>query len=544
MGGYSAMLSILWRGNRRQILGWVLGLAGVFAATAWSMNDLYPTQADIAAYAQATESGSALFAINGKPFGLDTIGGLISYEFGFVSALAFPLLGVHLVLRMTRGEEQSGRMELLRAGSIGRTATVGAALTLTAAGVAVIGSAMSATLFALDVGWPGAVAYPAAMALLGFGFAALAAAVAQVVATARAGTAACLAVLVVAFLARGVGDVRDNALVWLSPIGWAEQTRAFAGARWWPLLLAVGFAAAMAVLAGWFAERRDLGQGLFASRRGPSSAAANLLRPMGFAIRGHRGPVLAWSIIGALVGIAFGSLADAIRTLMEDNEAMQDIFGGGSADEDAYLAFVVILLALISAGYALQGIGRVAEEEAGDRLEPILAGTCSRTRWLAAQAITVAAGAAIVTAVSGLALGISDAVAISDPSAVGRITVAALAYLPAVLVLLTFAVALYGLHPPYLAAGWAVYIAVAVIAVLADTLQLPDWVRHLSPLDWVGRTPIDPVRGWGLVAALLLAGVFAIAGGYGLQHRDVPTRRGIGVREALALRRSRGAARA
>ncbi|WP_280267881.1 ABC transporter permease [Nocardia wallacei] len=542
MGGYRAMLSILWRGNRRRILGWVLGLAGVFAATAWSLNDLYPTPTDIETYAQATESGSALFAINGKPFGLNTIGGVISYEFGFIGAVAFPLLGIHLVLRMTRGEEQSGRMELLRAGSIGRTATVGAAVTLTAAALAVIGSAMSATLFALDVGWPGAVVYPAAMALLGFGFAALAAAVAQVVATARAGTAACLAVLVVAFLARGIGDVRDSALVWVSPIGWAEQTRAFGAARWWPLLLALGFAAVMAVLAGWFAERRDLGQGLFAARRGSATAGANLVRPLGFALRGHRGPVVAWSVIGALVGIAFGSLADAIRTLMRDNEAVQDIFGGGSANEDAYLAFVVVLLALISAGYALQGAGRIAEEESGDRLEPMLAGTCSRTRWLATQVVTVAGGAAIVSAVSGLALGISDAVAVSDASAVGRITLAALAYLPAVLVLLAVAVALYGLRPPYLAAGWIVYIVVAVIAVLADTLQLPGWVRHLSPIDWVGRAPVDPVRGWGLAAALLLAAVLALAGGYGLQHRDIPTRRGIEMRKPLAPGRFRRAA--
>ena len=42
-----------------------------------------------------------------------------------------------------------------------------------------------------------------------------------------------------AFLLRAVGDSTTGArwLSWLSPIGWAQQLRPFAGERWWVLVL-------------------------------------------------------------------------------------------------------------------------------------------------------------------------------------------------------------------------------------------------------------------------------------------------------------------
>ncbi len=526
MHGFWVTIALGRRGNRRQIVCWVVGLAAVFAGTVWSLDSLYGTPAELAGYREATESGTALFAINGKPYGLENLGGVIAYEFGFLSALAFPLMGIRLVTRMTRREEESGRTELLRAGSIGRV--VGVAAAVVAAGVAlgVVAVAMIAVLVGVGLDWHAAVLYSVSSAALGWCFAAIAALSAQVVAAARSVTALCLGILVAAFLARGIGDVRGNGLVWLSPIGWAEQARPFGAARWWPVLLALAFAVALVGAACAIAGRRDLGAGVFAARRGPAAATPMLLRPMGFAIRKHRGNVIVWSVIGALVASSFGALADAIRTVMEDNSSLRDVLGGGSADPDAYLSFVVVQLVLIAAGFAVQGVGRTAEEEPGDRLEPVLSGAMSRWRWLLAEAVAVGGGAAIVLAVSGLALGVSDALAVGDSSAIPRLTFATLAYLPGVLVLFGIALALYGIRPQWLGVGWGAFVFVAVIATLADTLRLPEWSRQLSPLEWVGRTPLEPADLWSLALALALAIGSIAAAVRGFTHRDIPMRSG------------------
>ncbi|MGV9821191.1 ABC transporter permease [Nocardia xishanensis] len=524
MRGFSVMIALGWRGSRRQIVCWVVGLAAVFAGTVWSLDSLYGTPAELASYREATESGTALFAINGKPYGLENLGGVIAYEFGFLSALAFPLMGIHLVTRMTRREEESGRTELLRAGSIGRVAGVAAGVMSAGGALGAVAVAMMCTLVGIGLEWSAAVVYSASMAVLGWCFAAIAALSAQVVAAARSVTAICLGVLVAAFLARGVGDVRGNGLVWLSPIGWAEQARPFGAARWWPVPSAIAFAVALVGAACWIAARRDLGAGVFGARRGPASASRTLLWPLGFAVRRHRGSVIAWSVIGALVAASFGALADAIRSVMEDNAALRDALGGGSADPDAYLSFVVVLLGLLAAGFAVQGVGRTAEEEPGGRLEPVLSGAVSRPRWLLSEAVAVGGGTAIVLTMSGLALGVSDALAVGDSSAIPRLTLATLTYLPGVLVLLGITLALYGIRPEWLAASWATFVFLAVVATLADTLRLPEWLRQLSPLEWVGRTPLEPINWWSLAVSICLATGSIAVGVRGFTHRDIPMR--------------------
>ena len=47
-------------------------------------------------------------------------------------------------------------------------------------------------------------------------------------------------VLGAAFVLRAVGDIGDGTISWLSPIGWAQKTRPFAGDVWWPFLIVIG----------------------------------------------------------------------------------------------------------------------------------------------------------------------------------------------------------------------------------------------------------------------------------------------------------------
>ena len=75
---------------------------------------------------------------------------------------------------------------------------------------------------------------------------------------------------------------RSGWLTWLSPVGWGQQFRPFAGERWWVLLLTVGFArhASSRWRSRWSA-RRDLGAGLLPDRLGPATAPRGPARPAG-----------------------------------------------------------------------------------------------------------------------------------------------------------------------------------------------------------------------------------------------------------------------
>jgi ABC-2 type transport system permease protein len=517
------MVAISWRSSRRRLIAWTLGMIAVFAATAASINSLWGNPAALRTYAKAVSTNSSLYAINGRPFGLDNIGGPIAYEFGFIAAIAVPLMGVFLMTRMTRLEEETGRMELLRAGVVGRTAALKSALVLTSSALLVMGAGMASALAVLGLNWPGVVLYPLALALLGIMFTAVGALCAQLVASSRVVTALGLAVLVVAFVLRGIGDVRDNALVWLSPLGWAEQTRAFGDARWWPLLLLITAAIAASVAALRLAERRDLGEGMFARRRGSAAASPVLLGSFGFAARRHRNAVVGWSVISALVGAGFGSVGDSFNTAAADNKTLQDVLGGGRSAANAFVSFVVILVALICIGFVISGVGRAADEERDDRLEPLLAGALSRPRWCAGHAVALVVGVTFVALAGGLGLGISNAITTGDSSQVWRLMGATIAYLPAAALLLGLSAALYGLKPSLLWISWLPFVFVTVVAVLGDALQLPGWVKNISPMNWVGRVPLENASPAALIGALAAAAALAALTLRAFHDRDIPS---------------------
>ncbi|MCB9389540.1 MAG: hypothetical protein H6512_08210 [Acidimicrobiia bacterium] len=89
--GLATTLSIQWRTNGRVILLWLVSVAGTFALTAWSIASLYNTPEKIATYADSI-AGGALYAINGKVEGINTLGGVIQDEFAFMGAFLLPLL--------------------------------------------------------------------------------------------------------------------------------------------------------------------------------------------------------------------------------------------------------------------------------------------------------------------------------------------------------------------------------------------------------------------------------------------------------------------
>ena len=103
--------------------------------TAVAVARLYDTPEKVPTYAEAVAS-DALVAINGRVEGLDTLGGIVQDEFGFMASFLMPLFGIALVVAMTRREEETGRLEQLLGGRIDRRAPAVAALLVVLGAVA------------------------------------------------------------------------------------------------------------------------------------------------------------------------------------------------------------------------------------------------------------------------------------------------------------------------------------------------------------------------------------------------------------------------
>jgi ABC-2 type transport system permease protein len=375
---------------------------------------------------------------------------------------------------------------------------------------------------------PGAVGL--GYAAVGCMFAAVGAAAAQLTEGAGAARGIGLGALGVAFVLRLAGDVGGAAiswLSWLSPIGWGQQLRPYADARWWVLALAVGFVAAVTAAAVAVSARRDVGGGLVRPRPGPAVASPRLRRPLGLAWRLHRGPLIGWTAGFAAIGVPLGASAEGIGDLVGVAPEFEEILvrvGGQAALVDAYLAAMLSFLALLASGFAIQATLRMRTEEAGERAEPVLAAAVGRLRWAASHLAFALLGPAVALTAGGLAIGLSYGLTAGDVAGQTLgVLAGALVQLPAVWVLAGIAVAAFGLLPALAAAvSWGALGAFVLLGQFGPVLRLDQWVLNLSPYTHVPNLPGDALTMTPLLWLVVVAAGFTLAGLGGFRRRDVP----------------------
>jgi len=450
---------------------------------------------------------------------------VIQDEFGFLASFLLPLLGIALVAGSTRREEESGRLETVLGGRIARHQPALAALAVAAAAIVGTSVLFAAGLALTGVPVSGAILYGAALGALAFTFAGIAALLGQLVLHTRGVYTGSLLVLAVAYLLRGVGDATTTWLAWLSPLGWAEKTAPFGHQRWWLLAVPAAAGVAAAGAAVWLAARRDVGSALLRSGPGRALASGPRRRPIGFAVWIHRPATLGWLAGGILLTAMMGSLSRQLLNAMAGNIALAqalDIDGGRPLD--GVVAATQLYLAIIAAGYVVQAIGTLRNEETEGRLEVRLAGTLSRLRWLAVHGTVIGAGLVVLVVVSSSVLALSTAWSLGNAGDFGTIMRAGLTYLPSELVFAGLALTLFGLWPRGFGLTWAAYAAAAFIALLGPALSLPRQVLDGVPTTYAGNPPLGTVDPGNLAVLGALAIVLVCAGFVAFRHRDVPQR--------------------
>jgi ABC-2 type transport system permease protein len=500
---------------------WIVALAATMAFTVSAIQGLYDTPAKIHSYAAAVRD-DALVTLNGKVAGIDSLGGIVANEFGFLASFAIPFMAVSLITRMTRRNEELGRLEAVLAGRIGRTTPLLAAVVVTLGAEVLTAVALFASLAGVGVPAADAALYSLSMGALGVAFLAITTLAAQLVVHARGVVAIGLGAIIAAYLLRGFGDVTWSPLTWLSPLGWQEQTRAFGDQRWWPLLLPLVVAAGLITAALVITARRDVGSALLVAG-GAAPEASRLLRtPWGIAVRAHRGSLLGWAAATVAVAATYGSVAQPLVDAIDGNPALASAMGAGDGSgRDAVLAMTTLLLAFLAAGYAVQAVGVLRAEETSGRLETRLSGDRGRWRWLSVHLAVVGIGILVVSAAGGAAFALSASWSLGDDVA-GQVLRAVVDFLPAVAFFGALAVVVFAVVPRWGPVVWLVYAAGVVIAYLAAPLDLAGAVRVLSPFHLIGSPPVDPVEAGHqvLLGALTLTGLVTAYAGF--RRRDVP----------------------
>ncbi|MFI7385065.1 ABC transporter permease [Streptomyces sp. NPDC049813] len=517
LAGTGTLLRLALRRDRVLVPVWVAVVAALVLSMPGSLRGVYDTPADRAELLRTMNTNGAMRAMYGPVLG-DSLGALTAWRVGTFAAVLAAVMSLLVVVRHTRDEEESGRQELVRAAVVGRHAPLTAALLAAAVADGVLVLLLTAGLAAQ--GAAGAFAFGLAVGGTGLVFAATAAVVAQFTQGARLARGVTAALLGAAFVLRAAGDAGTGGgaspLTWLSPVGWAEHVRAFAGERWWVPALPAAAVAAQAVVAYASAGRRDVGMSFLPSRPGP--AHGRLRSAAGLALRLQRGGLAGWSAGFLAAGAVLGAMTQGAADLVGDNRDTLDIIermGGSTGVTDAFLATVAGLLGMVAALYVVQAVLRLHGEETSQRAEPVLASAVGRLGWAAGHLVAAFAGAALVLLLggAGLALGHGE-----DP---GSVLGACLVQVPAVWTVGGLAVLLYGWAPRLAPGAWGVAGAALLLGWIGPALKVPQAVLDLSPYGHVPKLP-GAEMAWGPVLVLtLIAAVLVAAGLAGLRRRDL-----------------------
>ncbi|WP_320065546.1 multidrug ABC transporter permease [Micromonospora sp. RTGN7] len=511
--------------DARNIGPWVMLITALSASSVLAYEWVFPDAQSRTELAATLGSNPALSLIFGPARDLLTADGFNAWRAGALGTFFAALMAIFIVVRNSRADEDSGQAELLASGVMGRQTRLAVALLMAVLASIVLGVFSWVVTVALGGGALNTLALSASFTASGLMFAGVAGIAAQIGSDARAANSIAVATLGIAFVVRGYIDASEASswFVWLTPLGWLEEVRPASGNNAWPLLLALGFAVALAAVALALHARRDFGFGMIAPRRGPARGGM-VASVWGLALRINRGSLISWLVAFAGLGAVFGFLATSVGGVFADNPAMGGLVAAGATTEAglifSFLVTIMQLVGIIAAVFGVQIVMRIYTEELDHRVEPVLAGSLSRAKYLASNTVVAFGAPAVALLISGTVIGLIAAAAEPGISA-GDVILQALATIPAVWTLVALALAAVGANPRVRLAGWLGVVATFVLTLLGPLFKLWDWILGISPLwhvpnitatspDWTGL-------GWVSGVAVLLT-VVAFAG---FRRRDV-----------------------
>lgn len=516
------LIRLALRRDRILLPAWILVFAGMAYSSAAATVGLYPDETARRAAAAAVNSSTALVALYGPLYDPNSLGELSLFKMTAFGAAMAAVLMIFIVIRHTRADEETGRLELMAAGRLGRLAPLAAVMTIVAVASLLLAVLSALALISTGLSAQGSLAFGLGWGCTGLAFGAVAAICAQITTGARAARGIALITLAVAYAIRAIADVTEGTwLSWLSPIGWMQQVRAYAGDRWWVLLLPLALTALCLPVAFVLRSRRDLGTGLISDRPGP--AAGRIGSVWELAWRLQRPVFIAWALTFFAFGLLMGSLIDSATGFLDSPQAIEFLqkLGGAQALVDAFLGTELSFMGIIVAGYGISAAARLHTEETDGHAEVLLSLPVDRIRWALSHVLLAAAGIAAILLCGGLGLALGSALTTDQGPGFWSLVGAALARVPAAWVMAAIVVLLFGWAPRWAPLAWAAFVGALVLGEFAPLWDAPQWLMDLSPFVHSPRLPAADASLGALIPLAGVALVLLVIGLVGWRRRDL-----------------------
>lgn len=514
------------RRNRIRLSIWMIGICFFTLIIPIAFADLYPSQQDRDIMAE-TMKNPAMIAMAGEAdFDHYTIGVMTAHQMLIFTAIVVGIMSILLVTRHTRADEDDGRIEMIRSLPVGRLSNLNATIVAFVVTYALLAIIIGLGLFALNIesmGLEGSFLYGAIIGATGIFFTGLTAVFAQVSESARGTIGLSTAVLIFAYLIRAIGDVSNEVLSWISPLGWVTQTNIYSSNEWLPVILLLVASFLLIVIANYLNSIRDIGAGFLSSKPGRKHATIFLQSPVGLALRIQRTGFVAWAIGMFIMGASYGSVLGDLEAFFMGSDKMQNmlVIAEGYTLTEQFLPMLMMVMAILATVPAIMAMNKLYVEEKKGRIDHILSRAIPRTKLMGSFLLIALINGFVMQSLAALGLWAAGNTVVDGGLNYGTVFSAAIVYYPAILVMICLAALLIGWLPRSTSLIWLYLFYSFFVLYLGGLFQFSDWIGKLSPFGYIPQLPIEEMDWTRCILLLVVAAILSVLGLIGYSKRDI-----------------------
>lgn len=521
------LMRFIFRRDRIRIPIWVISIVSFSVLIGAMLPELYPSDAERQIMAE-TMKNPAIIAMLGPGYGLDnyTYGAMMAHFMLAFTAIAVAIMSILLTTRHTREDEEDGRIEIIRSLPVGPLSSLTATFLISTLTYIVLSFAVGFGLYYLglqSMDLKGSLLYGASLGSIGIFFVSITGLFAQLTTSARSTIGYSFAFLIIAYIMRGIGDVENEILSLISPLGLILRTEVYVTNYWWPVLITIVVSIILFGLALYLNSIRDLEAGFIPNKPGSSKASKLLSSALGLSLRLQRTAIIAWIIGMFVLGISYGSVLGDLEAFISSSEIIQRMIpeSQGFNLSERFVAILMTVLSIIGTVPTLMFILKLRSEEKSGRTEHLHARPVSRNKIIGSYTVISFIAAPIIQLMSIFGLWFAGLFVMDDAIPLETFIKAGTVHLPAIWIMLGLAVFLIGFIPKLTGLIW-LYLGYSFFTVyLGDMLQLPSWMGNLTPFGHIPQIPIEEANVLKMAALLLIAVGSTIAGFIGYNKRDI-----------------------
>lgn len=500
---------------------WLLTPALLAMSGYASYSNMFASAQELSKFVDESILNPVVAAIHGFILTKD-LPGLVSWNIKTVSLVVAAIFNILAMTKITRGEEESGRTDVLCSCVIGRQAQLTVASIICLCINFVMGLLLTLTMAAFGMDFAGSLGMGLLITVGSSLFTALAAVTSQLTSSRRAANSIAMALLGGFFVLSFFNNLTANINIssYLTPFRWFFILRPFDSNSFGILLGALSAVAVVFVAAMILSSRRDVGEGIIPHRIGKADAPAYLRNVWALSLRMHRGALFSWTVVLFIFAVGIGSVDALVAEMMEGVPVLASWMSLFGAPEDAFLALMIFVMSMFVAAYGILAVLRFRAEEAEQHVDALLSTKTTRNNLMGSHAVFSVGGTALIAFTIGLGVVLGKTMSGGLSGGDWGALSAALYKLPAIWVTCGLVVLLIGLLPRVSTAiSWSVFALFICLQLFWEIGILPETAFLLSPFGHV--YPTRPQTALTFVILTIVALVLYMIGFMGFKKRDI-----------------------